>query len=124
MRKKNYFYIKSPNHLLGEMIKLMKDNNECDITPIIQKAGKENSINLAKYLDILCENKYIRSITPSVYYIYSDGTKSYVTPVKKFAKKAFPYFTHILAYILGLFSSIFPQIWSDYIKPLLDNISK
>lgn len=102
--------IKSSNDLLGFLIKIKDENNDCDLLKVLDVMGSNRSIDLQELINELSDKKFVKQMDTCTVHLYESGIDAYVSPLKKIFNILKKPVTYIFTYIMGILSAVIAQM--------------
>lgn len=102
--------IKSSNDLLGFLIKIKDENNDCDLLKVLDVMGSNRSIDLQELINELSGKKLVKQLDTCTVHIYESGINAYISPLKKVFNTLKKPIAYIFTYIMGILSAVIVQM--------------
>lgn len=106
--KKNI--LKDSNSLLGFLISIKDENNNCDADKIYSVIGYKKSSDLMVLIDELIDKKSVTQADTCTIHILEHGIASYINPAKMLWLKTKKPISYVFAYIMGIISTVIAQL--------------
>lgn len=102
--------IKTDNELLGFLIKIKNDNNDCDITDVFKGFGSDRDEDLMAMFNEMQDQGLINVKDFSTVHINPKGINSYVSPAKRVWSGIKQPLSYVFTYIMGILSAVIAQL--------------
>lgn len=102
--------IKNSNDLLGFLIQIKDNNNNCDLGIVLSAMGTDKNLDLLNLMNELSANGFIKQIDTCTVHIYEKGMTSYISPQKKIWNNIKMPLSYVFTYIMGILSTVIAQL--------------
>ena len=106
--KKNI--LKDSNSLLGFLISIKDENNNCNVYRIFDVVGSDKTQEIQMLVNELSNKDFIKQTNTCNIHIFEKGIHSYVGPAKKFWISVKVPLSYIFTYIMGILSTVLAQM--------------
>lgn len=111
--KKNI--LKDSNALLGFMISVKDDSNNCKVDKIFDVVGYNKTLEIQNLINELSDKNLVKQTNTQNIYIFEQGISAYVSPAKQLWRNVKAPISYIFTYIMGILSSVAVQLIIDAI---------
>ena len=102
--------IKDSNDLLGFLIQIKDESNNCNLLLVLDEIGTDRELDLVMMLNELADRKILIQLDCETVRLYESGIASYISPMKANWNKVKVPISYIFTYIMGIVSAVVSQL--------------